>query len=256
MSWKQAAYRALSRARRLARVPAMPRAGLRVLLFHSVGADMPGDPYGLSFPPARFAEAMDRLAALRAGWSPRPFGPPSASRLEVSVVFDDGFKDTLTAAAPVLAERHIPFTVFVTAGFVKHGSPRHLSPAELRRLAQQPGASIGAHGFSHARLTEAGDGALEHELADSRRFLEDAIGKPVTCLSYPHGAVDRRVARAAKAAGYASGGTSRYGLNAADRDPLLLCRTEITAFDTLEDFELKLRGHWDWFRCRHRDPAA
>ena len=117
------AYRQLSRACRALGIPPLPRAGQRVLLFHAVGTPIPGDPYGLSLTPERFAEYMDRVAALRELWSPAPFAAARLDRLEVAVVFDDGFKDTLTTAAPILAERSIPFTVFVTAGFVKGGSP-------------------------------------------------------------------------------------------------------------------------------------
>ncbi|MBI4345756.1 MAG: polysaccharide deacetylase family protein [Elusimicrobia bacterium] len=256
MGLKHLAYRWLSRFHKLADAPRTPKAGQRVLLFHSVGTKIPGDPYGLAASPEQFRGVMDRVGALRELWRPAPFSAPAADRLEVAIVFDDGFKDTLTTAAPILAERGIPFTVFVTAGFVKGGSPVHLSPEELKRLAQLPGAQIGAHGFSHARLDRCDDAALAKELLDSRKYLEDAIGKAVTTLSYPHGAVDRRVAAAARKTGYALGGTSRYGLNVRGRDPLLLCRTEITAFDSPDDLELKLRGHWDWFRHRHPDPAT
>lgn len=256
MNVKHAAYRWLSRFHRLAGVPRPPRSGQRVLLFHAVGTSIPGDPYGLSVSLELFTRYMDRVASLRELWRPAPFGAPPGDRLEVAIVFDDGFKDTLTAAAPILAERGIPFTVFVTAGFVKGESPAHLAPSELKRLAELPGAQIGAHGFSHARLDQAGDAALERELVDSRKYLEDLLGKPVKALSYPHGAVTRRVAVAARAAGYSLGATSRYGLNVKGRDPMLLCRTEIVAFDTPNDLELKLRGHWDWFRLRHADPAS
>ncbi|MBI5202399.1 MAG: polysaccharide deacetylase family protein, partial [Elusimicrobia bacterium] len=119
MSLKHTAYRWLSKFHKLGGIPAVPRAGQRVLLFHAVGTDIPGDPYGLSVTPGVFARYMDRVASLREHWTPAPFGAPSADRLEVSIVFDDGFRDTLHAAAPILAERNIPFTVFVTAGFVK-----------------------------------------------------------------------------------------------------------------------------------------
>ena len=78
----------------------------------------------------------------------------------------------------------------------------------------------------------------------------------VTALSYPHGSVDQRVRNAAKTAGYKMGGCSRYGLNHPDRDPLLLCRTDLTDFDSVADLTLKIEGHWDWFRFRHKDPAS
>ena len=255
-SFKYAAFTALSRAMRLAGVPPSPKAGQRVLLYHSVGTKLPKDPYGLSIEPKRFEEHMDRLAELRAEWPPAPFGAPRPDRLEVAVVFDDGYRDALTTAAPILAARNIPFTVFVTPGFIRDGSPHHLTREQLKELATVAGAQIGAHGMRHIRLKKADDAAVSRELMDSRKFIEDVLGRPVTLMSYPHGSADRRVAGLVRAAGFTAAGTSRFGLNEPGRDPMLLCRNEILAVDTVELFELKLRGHWDWYRWRHRDPAG
>ena len=253
---KHALYRALSLASAsLAAAP--PASGLRVLLYHAVGTKLAEDPYGISMDAGMFERHVEYLASVRGDrWEAAPFGPPSAERREFAVVFDDGFADTLSTAAPLLVARGLPFTVFVTPGFIRQRSPAHLTPIQLRELAALPGVLIGAHGDTHVRLDTADDALLRRELDESRRYLEDAIGKPVTTLSYPHGAVDRRVAAAAKAAGYAFGGTSRYGLNAPGRDPLLLCRTEVTAWDTALDLRLKLEGHWDWYRLRRADPAG
>lgn len=252
MSLKQAVYRAVSRASRLAR-PAASGAGLRVLMYHSVGADVPGNPYGICISPRLFKDHMRRLAE-RGGWQFCAFGAPSEGRRQLALTFDDGFKDTLTTAAPVLQELGIPMTVFVTAEHVRAPGSLYLSKDELRELAQF--ALVGAHGDRHRPLDELSDAELSAELSDSKKFLEDAIGKPVDTLSYPHGRVDRRVRDAAAAAGYRLGGCSRYGLNRPGRDPLLLCRTEITAYDSVSDLDLKVDGHWDWFALRHPDPAA
>ena len=180
----------------------------------------------------------------------------SSERPRLAVTFDDGYRDVLTKAAPLLVEKKIPFTLFATTDFIRSGSPLYLNEAELKELSRLPGAGIGSHGKTHRRLTSLYDRVLKEDLAASRKNLEDLLGKPVTMLSYPHGAVDRRVRDAAQEAGYTLGATSRYGLNLPGRDPLLLCRTEIVAWDEVEDLELKAKGHWDWYSLRHPDPAA
>jgi peptidoglycan/xylan/chitin deacetylase (PgdA/CDA1 family) len=157
-------------------------------------------------------------------------------------------------SAPALAALKIPFTAFVTPGFVGSG-PLYLSVSELKQLSAIPGATIGAHGARHVELTSLSDADLAEELSASRKKLEDWTGKAVLSLSYPHGAVDRRVREAARKAGFALGGCSRYGVNGEKRDPLLLCRTEVTRWDTAADLRLKLDGNWDWFALRHPDPA-
>lgn len=254
MSLKHALYSAVSRAGR-ALAPAQPRPGLRVLVYHSVGGTLPSDPYGTAIDPARFKSHLDALERLRGAWAPAPFAPASGARSEFALTFDDGYRDTLTRAAPLLAARAWPFTVFVTPELID-GGPLYLSKSELRELAALPGVQIGAHGDRHVPLTRLDDAALAADLAASRARLEDWLARPVTLMSYPHGAVDRRVRHAAAAAGFTAAGCSRYGLNEPGRDPLLLCRTEVVAWDDDDDLALKAAGHWDWFRWRRPDPAA
>ncbi|HAH05435.1 MAG TPA: hypothetical protein DCM05_02740 [Elusimicrobia bacterium] len=232
-----------------------PKAGLRVLLYHSVGTALPDDPHGIGIDECSFKRHVDHLSSREAGYAFCPFAAPPADSLGLAWTFDDGFKDVLSKAAPLLAAKNIPFTVFATADFIRQGSPLYLDEAELKELARLPGVSIGSHAKTHRLLTSLGPRELDEELRSSKRYLEDLLGRPVESLSYPNGAVDRRVRDAARAAGYRLGGSSRYGLNVEGRDPLLLCRTEIVAWDSVGDLELKAGGAWDWFGWRHPDPA-
>jgi peptidoglycan/xylan/chitin deacetylase (PgdA/CDA1 family) len=250
---KQRLYRQVARAWGAAVKP--PRRGLRVLTYHAVGLALERDPYGNSISKERFAEHVRLLASLRVPWPPARFGP-AGSEPALCVTFDDGFRDTLTEAAPLLVETGIPFMLFATADFIRRGEAPYLDAGQLRALAALPGASIGSHGLTHKVLTTLSDADLAEELSASRRWLEDLLGRPVESLSYPHGAVDRRVRDAAEAAGYRLGATSRWGANEPERDPLLLCRTEVTAWDTAQDLRAKIDGHWDWYAIRHPDPQA
>ena len=55
--------------------------------------------------------------------------------------------------------------------------------------------------------------AIHAELADSRSRLENLLGRPVTYLSVPGGATDRRVLDIAAAVGYDHVFTSALGMN-------------------------------------------
>ncbi len=234
-----------------------PRAGLRVLMYHSVGSAAAGDELGIyGIAPELFAAHMATLTA-DAGIAPVALasGATSVERTRVAVTFDDGYRDNLTLAAPVLQQYRIPFTVFVCTGFMRDASGNFLTPAELRELAAMPGVTIGSHGATHTRLTDLDDQALRNELVSSKAELENATGRPIAAISYPHGAVDRRVRDAASAAGYTTGACSRFDINDATRDPLLLCRTDIHGNDSVRVFRQKLRGDWDWYKWRSADPA-
>ncbi len=234
-----------------------PRAGLRILMYHSIGSQAIGDKLGLyGIAPARFAEQMATLAAASGIKTIKLSDRDgTGSDMRVAVTFDDGYRDNLRVAAPILQKHGISFTVFVCAAFMHDPSGNFLTPAEVRELASLPGVTIGSHGATHTPLTGLDDRALREELVSSRTELEYTAGCAVNAISYPHGAVDRRVRNAAAAAGYTTGACSRFDINDATRDPLLLCRTDIHASDSARVFRQKLHGDWDWYKWRTRDPA-
>ncbi len=260
MNWKRVTALAVSEALSLTRNKDAVRTGFRVLLYHTVGTRLAHDRYGISIEPRLFEQHMEILESCGQHLQLAAFDDSLifAARLPlcVAVTFDDGYKENLHVAAPILLKRNIPFTVFVTSSFVGKSSDGYLSAAELKELSALPNVTIGAHGATHVRLAECDDATLQRELIESRRRIEDIIERPVTTVSYPHGSVNLRVRAAAAQAGYATGGCSRCDINEANRDRLLLNRCEIVAGDSARVFKQKLYGAWDWYRWRTADPAS
>jgi peptidoglycan/xylan/chitin deacetylase (PgdA/CDA1 family) len=235
-----------------------PSAGLRVLMYHSVGTKAYGDSLGLfSVTEDQFHKQMTLLSNWNQGqivnFSESSLRLPGTS---IAITFDDGYQDNLDVAAPILIGLGMPFTVFVSSELVKNFNHGFLTPASLRSLAGLPGVKIGAHGATHIELSQCDDKILNQELLSSRLYLEDLLGSSVDLLSYPYGAVDRRVRDAAIAAGYSVGACSMAGINQPSRDPMLLSRTEIVAMDDDRVFMQKLHGAWDWYRWRTQDPSC
>ena len=233
---------------------AVPCVGSRVLMYHAIGSRIPSDVQGrYSLPSERFYEHMQCLGA--SGYPIVPFGA-SGAEATVAVTFDDGYRDNYHTAYPILADLNIPFTIFVTADFVRVGAPLYLQPEELRALASNPLVTIGAHGSSHIPFSHLDSQVLRHELADSRQALEDIIGRSVDTMSYPHGAVNERIRGLVEEAGFRLAACSRFGCNTLTADPLQLNRTDIWSSDSVRDFERKLAGAWDWLGlvgARHED---
>lgn len=220
----------------------------RVLMYHAVGTRVPEDIRGIyTLDLKKFEEQITFLA--RQGMYPlADFEQSVRLRQGTSVTFDDGYRDALTRAAPILIQNQVPFTVFVTRDYVRSGNPLYLSETELQELADLPGVTIGSHGCSHAKLRQCNDTQLEQELRDSKSYLEDVLQRLVTIISYPHGSVDARVRDAALESGYTLGACSHFGCNDAATDPMLVNRTDIWSIDNISDFQSKLAGNWDWVR--------
>ncbi|WP_433380722.1 polysaccharide deacetylase family protein [Actinoplanes sp. CA-142083] len=123
--------------------------------------------------------------------------------------FDDGHASWRDVVAPILAERNVPATFFVTTALI--GQPGNLSWADCRDLLAA-GHTFGSHTITHPRLADCDDEAAVREIADSRTELEDELGTAIRDFAAPYGnpAVDvgRREVTAARESGYRSFATT------------------------------------------------
>jgi len=231
--------------------------GFRVLAYHAVGSEVADDIYGLfSIEFELFKNHIEILKNYGVDLISIEEKNRNPSNLSISLTFDDGYKDNLLVVAPFLATCSIPFSVFVSTSFtLEKNDGRYLTPVELKKLSKFPGVTIASHSHNHIPLAKCSDTTLKEELKSSKQILEDIIGKEVTSISYPFGSVNKRVSETAKEMGYRKGFCSRFDINDIERDPMLLCRTEISARDTERIFLQKLKGDWDWYKYRHQDPT-
>jgi len=84
------------------------------------------------------------------------------------------------------------------------------------RALRQAGMDIESHGRRHRVLQTLDDGALDDELAGSRRDLEGQLGRPVRAIAYPVGRRIRgepRIRHALASAGYQLGLSNHSGVN-------------------------------------------
>jgi peptidoglycan/xylan/chitin deacetylase (PgdA/CDA1 family) len=86
------------------------------------------------------------------------------------------------------------------------------------------GHEIGSHSLTHEILPLLDDDGLRRETVESRRLLEEYLGRPVRAFCYPNGDADDRVVSAVRAAGYACAVSVRTGTNAPAEDPFRLKR--------------------------------
>ncbi|MGE0792392.1 MAG: polysaccharide deacetylase family protein [Sandaracinaceae bacterium] len=171
------------------------------------------------------------------------------------VTIDDGCESTLTEALPILARHRVPAVAFVTASLVGLSvdalPERYLDWDELREIASSGVMEIGSHAFTHRSLGAMPRPESRHEASESKRRLEDELGREVRSFAYPFGTrgdFDAFTERALADAGYSIAFNSMHGAVRAGMDPISLPRIKVEGGEGLWMFERLADGAMDAWR--------
>jgi peptidoglycan/xylan/chitin deacetylase (PgdA/CDA1 family) len=177
----------------------------------------------------------------------------------VVLTFDDGFRNFLTVAAPMLAERNLPATVFlITDKASEEGAgersstwtplddQRYLSWAEAQELRARYGFEFGSHTCSHSPLLGLSEADTERELVHSFNQLVSRLGVTEPTLSYPKGEYSSLLAEEARKLGYSCALTTDRGQNELSHDLFTLGRSLIGNRDDQASFAVRVSGLRWW----------
>ena len=228
-----------ARLRALRKDARLGRAAVVVLAYHRV-ADVAGTPWTMTH--AMFERHIDWLSKhvdlISLEEAQRRIRSGRNERLSAVITFDDGYADNNARALPLLVERKIPCTYFVTLRNVLDGSPfthdvalgrpsRPNSIEELRDWSRR-GIEIGTHGFEHADMAKVRDDAeIERQIIEPKHRLEEELGRPVRYFAFPFGLyanLSSRVFQIASGGGYAGVLSAYGGYNFPGEDPFHLQR--------------------------------
>jgi peptidoglycan/xylan/chitin deacetylase (PgdA/CDA1 family) len=206
-----------------------------ILLYHRIDYLRPGLPpitRRLTVDPADFAAQMRWLE--RAGFrtiTERQFFDAlelggRLPRRPILLTFDDGYRDVLGKASPVLARLHMDATAYVITSRISGADTSFLTWPQLAILERR-GIEIGSHTVDHLELPGLSDSEVLRELVDSRRRLELHLHGPVQWFAYPGGAFDARTEALVRRAGYVLAATTKLGAQQDAQRPFELHRFEI-----------------------------
>jgi peptidoglycan/xylan/chitin deacetylase (PgdA/CDA1 family) len=102
---------------------------------------------------------------------------------------------------------------------------RAMTPDELIAVASEH--DVGFHTRRHDFLPVLPPRDLERALNEGRETLEEALGRRIDLIAYPHGGAGRREALAARRAGYRLGFTTAARSWSPTMDPLRIGRIEV-----------------------------
>ncbi len=122
----------------------------------------------------------------------------------VVLTFDDGYLGQWENAYPLLKKFGYPATYFVHTGVVGvKTSKDHMTWEQLQTLEKEGLVSVECHTVTHPDdLRKVSDTQLDRELNESKKVLEEKLGRKIRFLAYPVGNADSRVAKVAHDAGY------------------------------------------------------
>lgn len=227
--------------------------GVRVLTYHRFGS---GTRMPFTVSARQFEREMAHLArtgraATLADVEAHARGERSLPDGSVLVSIDDGDPSVHRLALPILLRHAIPAVVYALAG--EPDGFEMMTGAELREVADA-GIAIGSHSLSHRSLAKLSPAEARVEAVDSRRRLEDTIGRPVSSFAYPYGTqadVGEGSATILAEAGYRSAFTSLHGAITAGApmaNPLLLPRIKVESGDPRWLFPRLCDGAMDGWR--------
>jgi len=186
------------------------------------------------------AEIELQAAGQRVSWT-RPAGPPcEASRADLHV----RLYDCLAHADTGDRERAIEsLWQQLDRRPVLRASYRPLDETELRRLADHPLITIGAHTRTHPHLARISPARQQDELCGSKADLEARLGRPIRVVAYPHGSNNAATASAARFAGFQAGFTTEPRVVPHRLDPFRIPRINVEDQDA-DQFATSL----SWYR--------
>jgi len=184
-------------------------------------------------------------------------------RPAVAITFDDGYLDNYEYAFPLLNERGLTSTFFVTAGLLEKDADVLGRLAGLRasdadairpmewhhaRAMQAGQMEIGAHTYSHPNLARLPRDAAREELIRSKTIIEQRLGERVRSVAYPFGKPRRHftaeTVSLVEELGYEYACQVLFrGVRASDsrfRIPRFFIRG-----DSIKDLRAKIIGAWD-----------
>ena len=128
-----------------------------------------------------------------------------------AITFDDGYADFVSHTLPVLQQRNLTATMYLTSGWLDGGTTeistrpddKFLDWSQVPNLVEA-GIEVGAHSHTHPQMDTLDNAEAVYELMRSKALIEDAVGSGIRSFAYPHGYSSPKVRQLTAQSGYDS----------------------------------------------------
>ena len=168
----------------------------------------------------------------------------------VAITLDDGYKDNYTYAFPILKKYNLPATIFIIVNEVGRPQSDRLTWDEIKIMQDTGIINFGSHTLTHKYLEEIKTkGELIKEIFDSKRILEEKLGRQVNVFSYPSGSFTASMRQIVIDAGYKLAVATNPGKRFPSDDIFALKRLRISSnADNLFVFWIETSGYYNFIR--------
>lgn len=188
----------------------------RVLMYHMISEHLPKNASKfnrLRVKPKEFEKQLDWLK--ENGFKSYFLSEISSELPEKSVImtFDDGYKDNLTNALPLLKKYNFKANIFIVTNRFNRdwahdrdtakssselNNEEMLSDDEVKILLDSGLAEIGSHTLDHVNLPSLSDSEKELQMSISKQEIEKKFGIKCETFAYPFGFFDKSSVEIAK----------------------------------------------------------
>lgn len=184
----------------------------------------------------------------------------------VVITFDDGYRDFVSDAMPVMKQCGFSATIFLATDRIKDApvwfeGVEYLTWREVRELHAE-GIRFGSHTVTHPDMRSLGPEQIEYELGYSKEIIEQKLGAAVSSFAYPFAfpEEDRDFTRffldALENQGFQNGVTTVLGRASGKSNPYFLPRLPVNSWDDDGLLEAKLNGGYDWMHWPQKMKKA
>jgi peptidoglycan/xylan/chitin deacetylase (PgdA/CDA1 family) len=231
-----------------------------ILAYHAVG-DCPraADKHNLFVSTQSFSKQMDFLARRRQviDLDTALDGGVGSGAPAVAITFDDGYRNVLNLAAPILERHGFPATVFIPTAYIGGRNTwidetpcdvDIMSEDELRS-AERVGLRMESHGHAHIDYRDSPPSESEKDLKASLDMLASIVNREIKHFAYPFGSHSESAHEVARKAGV----RAAYTIDEPHGGDFAYERVQITPDDGTRLFALKTSGRY--MKLRHGRAA-
>ena len=110
----------------------------------------------------------------------------------IGISIDDAFMSIYENAWPILKNKEIPFTVFVSTGPVNSNSKNYMNWRQIKELSDS-GVTIGHHTVNHLHLVDKDKELIIDEIENASNDFMKNLGYVPSLFAYPYGEYNLKI---------------------------------------------------------------